>query len=655
MGKALVVGNVGTAASGNEGNFGGLNTNATEVNSQAIATEAATFTLLGTRVVSGGSGTNTTTFRNNSAGGNNVVAYSGVSTGEDTTHSDAVSAGNPFGLAFTDTGTDPVYRWAKANVEFASGHGSFHIAANYNGVVCDTASATRLFTIQGTVTADGESAANRATLQWLVREYDTLEAFQVNVSANARVNDSVFAVEVNGSVVGTSITYAAGVSGIQTVTSMGISLSPGDLICVRITLLTGVEDLTLRSIGVTLKSSTGGSEIACASPGGTARAASSTPTYYTLGGLISQSDGTEANQAIRVGFAARCKNLRCYISANTYTGDCTLKLMVNGSAVITKTITAGATGWQENSTDTFDIDDNDVLSYEIDEGTANSITLHHIGVSFGAIAGGSTYTLDADAASYTYTPTDASLQQGYLIDAGVAAYAYTVTDADLLHGWLVDAGVASYTYTVTDADLLHGYVLDADAVSFTYTVTDVSLDYTPAGSTYTLNADAADFAVTVTDADLIYTQLNHYVLDAEAVSFSVAANDVDLQYSGQAASTPVPPPGGGKGRKHRRRILLADGRILIPANDQEYRRAVEQIIADFEKPEPAKPPKRRAEAKKVAQPKKPAPVKRLPKEFHKAVDNHTTGVLNYLAIQSAWEAYEAQQDEEAVEMLLMVS
>src|SRR5262249_688897 len=157
----------------------------------------------------------------------------------DTSNTDVVSAGNPFNVAFTDTGSDPTYRWVKSNVEFASGHGNFHIAANYNGVVCDAASATRLFQIAGSVTADGESSANRALMQWRVREYDSIASFQVNVSANVRVNDSVFQIEVNGSAVGTAITYAAGVSGIQT-QSQSISLSPGDLVCVRIVLSTGV-------------------------------------------------------------------------------------------------------------------------------------------------------------------------------------------------------------------------------------------------------------------------------------------------------------------------------------------------------------------------------------------------------------------------------
>ncbi len=138
-----------------------------------------------------------------------------------------------------------------------------------------------------------------------------------------------------------------------------------------------------------------------------------------------------------------------------------------------------------------------------------------------------------------------------------------------------------------------------------------------------------------------------------------AGGAVLLNLDDSGATVTAPPPGGGKGSKHRRRILLPDGRILIPADDAEYRRAVEQIIANLEaNEETAEPPKRKRVIKgAVVQPKVPklAPVRALPAEFYGGLEFHTRGVLNYLAIQSAWKAYEAQMDEEAVEMLLMVS
>ena len=111
----------------------------------------------------------------------------------------------------------------------------------------------------------------------------------------------------------------------------------------------------------------------------------------------------------------------------------------------------------------------------------------------------------------------------------------------------------------------------------------------------------------------------------------------------------------------RRRILLPDGRILIPADDQEYRRAVAQIVANLQADaETAEPPKRRRRVVRdavVAPPAVPklAPVQALPMEFYTALEFHRQGVLNYLSILAAWQAYLAEMDEDEAVTLLMVS
>jgi hypothetical protein len=58
----------------------------------------------------------------------------------------------------------------------------------------------------------------------------------------------------------------------------------------------------------------------------------------------------------------------------------------------------------------------------------------------------------------------------------------------------------------------------------------------------------------------------------------------------------------------------------------------------------------------VVQPAVPklAPVQALPDEFYTALEFHRAGVLNYLSILAAWQAYLAEMDEdEAVTMLLL--
>lgn len=374
-----MVGVPGTAASGTESNIFGSGVTGSEALTQSVATEDAAFTGLRGRQGSGGS-TNTVQFRDNGANGQNVISVSGTGSGEDTTHTDSLTAGDLFNLAFTDNGTDPSWTWVAANVEFASGHGCFHGAANFgNGAICDVASSVRYLPINGNLLADGVTPA--AGVQFHNRAYSGIEAIQVNVQANARTNDSVFSVNVNGSDTGTTITYAAGETGIKTATGLGISIAAGDLVCISLTLLSGTQDLNVRSVGVTMKSAAGKSDLVAQVQSSVSRSASSTATLYIPGGHLTAS----ASARIKVGFAARCSNLRMYAASNSYTGSATLKLLVNNVAQITLNISAGATGWLENTSDTFDISPTDDVCFEIDEGSSGSLGISQLAITFAPI------------------------------------------------------------------------------------------------------------------------------------------------------------------------------------------------------------------------------------------------------------------------------
>jgi hypothetical protein len=250
--------------------------------------------------------------------------------------------------------------------------------------VLDVPSATQYLRLAGNFIADGEAA--EAAAQWKVRGYDTFAGLQVRITANARSNASAFRNRINGGFGSLQCDYAAGVTGLVTDTSPTDSLSAGDLINASITLDTGVEDLTITLIAATLKSADSKSETWASNPNGLARAASGTATYQPIGGAVGNESPTEANSKIKVGFAARVSNLRCYLSANTYGGAATLKLYQNGSPVLTTTIGAsGGAAWYENTADTIDIDADDELSFEFDEGTSGSITIQSVGITFAPI------------------------------------------------------------------------------------------------------------------------------------------------------------------------------------------------------------------------------------------------------------------------------
>jgi hypothetical protein len=379
MGKALMCGSHGiTLTSGEEFNFGGLFNNSSEAHNQYSATEDCSFTGLRGRIVSGNDVSATFRFRNAGANGNNTATISGTGTFEDTTNTDTLSAGDLYTIAYTDTGTDSITGPVAINVEFTTGHGNYHGSGNSSGIILDVQSATRYLAMNGSLGADG--TATIATVQMEVREYSTLEAIQGYASANARLNDTIISANVNGVDVGTPLTWGAGVALRQTSTGMGIALSPGDLVCYSVTLGTGVEDFTLLTLCATFRSNSLSSGIGYGSHAGNARAASATPEYFSVGNGLAN---IESNAAVKVGFAARCKNLRCYLSANTYTSDATLRLVVNGTPQTTVTLTAGGgAGWYRNLTDSFDIGPTDTISFERVGGTSGSATFHQIWISF---------------------------------------------------------------------------------------------------------------------------------------------------------------------------------------------------------------------------------------------------------------------------------
>lgn len=404
MGTALMVtSNTGAAYANNgECNLFGVNTDGTgpvEAQSQASCTEAATFSKLGVNIISGGSGTNNFQFRKNGANGSQLASRAGTGTAEDTTNSDTLAAGDLFNLAYTDTGTNSVCSWLKGNVAFSSGHGAFHgIHAPDGGKVFDVASATRYIGLTGNLETDG--ITTEADAAFRCRGYTTFAALQVRVSANARTNDSTFRNRINAANGAATITFAAAETGLKTATGLTDVIGDGQTIAASITLGTGVEDLSVNFVVATLKSTDTEQDIWGGATGGMARAASATAHYLPIGGCVSTLTGrTEAQARIKPGFAGTAKNLRCYLSANTYTGtgatEGTLKLMKNGTAVMTVAITAsGGAGWYENTVDTTTFTDTDEFSLEFDEGSSGSITIQMAGLTLApTVAGGITYPM----------------------------------------------------------------------------------------------------------------------------------------------------------------------------------------------------------------------------------------------------------------------
>ncbi|MGH6893388.1 MAG: hypothetical protein ACREEP_14135 [Dongiaceae bacterium] len=382
-------------ASGLSGDFAGLTGAldflATEDNIELAVSETMTFSKLRARVRAGNSGTATFQFRDTNANGVQNCTVAGAGTAEDATNTDTLTAGDLCAVAYTDTASSSDMAWIGCNVEFASGYGAIMGAVSPGGTVLDVASSTRFHHFAGQVIVDFLSNNNTASHKF--RGFTSIEALQVFVSANARTNTSTFANRKNGSAGAGSIAVTAGATGLFQDTTIGDSIADGDLINGQVTLGTGVEDLTITLFAATFKSSDTEQDVFL-STNGVARTASATAHYFPLGGCLNSLTAlTEANARCKPGFAGTAKNLRCYLGANTYTVDATLKLYQNGVAVITTTLTAGGgAAWYENTADSITFDADDELSYEIVGGTSGSASIIHIGITLAPSAAAAVFT-----------------------------------------------------------------------------------------------------------------------------------------------------------------------------------------------------------------------------------------------------------------------
>lgn len=155
--------------------------------------------------------------------------------------------------------------------------------------------------------------------------------------------------------------------------------------------------------------------------------------------------------------------------------------------------------------------------------------------------------LVADAGSFSFTGTAATLEVDRKISAESGSFSFTGTAASLEYGYILTAAAGSFTFTGSDVTLTVGGaadpVLSAESGSFAFSGTAASLEVG-----YEVAADAGSFAVTGTAASL---EVGHEVAaNAGAFSFTgtaaslewghlLAANAGSFSFTGTAASLEV--------------------------------------------------------------------------------------------------------------------
>ena len=152
-----------------------------------------------------------------------------------------------------------------------------------------------------------------------------------------------------------------------------------------------------------------------------------------------------------------------------------------------------------------------------------------------ATVAGSTYTLTADAASYSITGADASLIVNRKLIADTANIPIAGADATLTHTpiggptYTLTADAGSIAVNGNAATLAFNRVLTADAGSYSVAGQAVGLAFNRV-----LSASTANIPVAGQDATLTYTNNGFtYTLSAEAGAFSVTGQDARLAWSGE--------------------------------------------------------------------------------------------------------------------------
>ena len=162
-------------------------------------------------------------------------------------------------------------------------------------------------------------------------------------------------------------------------------------------------------------------------------------------------------------------------------------------------------------------------------GSGTSVMAARI-ATFKAEPTGGSYSLTADAGTYSYTGQTASILATRIITANNGSYTYSGQNSTFLTTRLLTADVGVYSYTGQAATFGATRLLTADNGTYTYTGQDATLSYTPS-TTYALTADAGSYSYTGQSATFAVTRL-------------LTADSGTYNYTGQAASLGYTQVGG---------------------------------------------------------------------------------------------------------------
>ena len=360
---------------------GRLNTNTTEANVELSLIKSGG-TLSGGKVyISANSNAVTTTFDLviNSTVGNQSIAVTTLATGlfEDA-DSDTVALNDEVNWEVTASA------YVNITVEFATVSfepTTFHhiFVGQVIGTLCNTAGAR--FGMPNGTSIDADESKCKLNMKLA----GTLEKCRVLVTGNAATNTNTVKSRVNGVDGGISVSISASTTGAFLDTSGTDSISVDqDISFAGSTATDG--NVSVNTFSVCFTPTVANSFISnCGTAGGASFG--NVTRYEPPGSRVGNGEATEVNASVKVSQAYTVSKLQTYVSANTGgdAGTIDLRLDTGGgpsSSALTMSITAAATGWFEDASNSVSVSATNTISYRVVGPTSGSFTLTTIAANY---------------------------------------------------------------------------------------------------------------------------------------------------------------------------------------------------------------------------------------------------------------------------------
>lgn len=316
-------------------------------------------------------GTSTLKARKNGADGNLVVSIGASTTGllEDTSNSDAVSAGDELALQLITGGSSGTMRLGQVSSLFAASSDTAHRLSCSGTGALSTASTTFYCPFSGN--QDSENTTENRAEQY-IGFAGTVRNLSVTVGTNARGTTTTFISRKNGGNGSLTLSVGAGATGIFEDTSNSDSFAATDLGCIAITTGTGAGNFNPNQTSVEYLNTSSQGLILLGKAGSGFSLAAAVTRYGCVGGNMTTLATTQNDVRNKALADATISLLSCFLSANTINGTSTLTLGVGGSAsALTVSIGASTSGRFTDSTHSVAVVATDLLTLQYVGGGAS--------------------------------------------------------------------------------------------------------------------------------------------------------------------------------------------------------------------------------------------------------------------------------------------